>query len=98
MRAPILLLAALLGFSSGQLSQTTLENSRIQLQGIVRDAENGRPLAKISVWDGERSITTDAAGRFTINGLSPGRLRLNASGGGYILDGLTDPKLTQRTV
>jgi hypothetical protein len=27
----------------------------------------------------------------------PGRLRLNASGGGYILDGLTDPKITLRT-
>jgi hypothetical protein len=97
MRAPILLLAALLGLGSGVLSQTP-GNSRIQLQGIARDADTGRPLPKISIWDGEKSSTTDAAGRFVIAGLSPGRLRLSASGVGYILDGLTDPKIIQRTV
>ncbi len=96
MRTPALLFAAMLGLGSAVLSQTPGNNS-IQLRGIVRDAETGQPLPKISVWDGEKTIVTDAAGRFTLAGLSAGRLRINASGNGYLLDGLSDPKSTQRT-
>lgn len=96
MRTPVLLLAAVLGLGSGVLSQTP-GNSGIQLQGIVRDADTGRPLPQVGIRIGEQAATTDAAGRFTVSRLSAGRQRLSANGVGYILDGLSDPKVTQRT-
>ena len=65
------------------------------IEGVVRDAENGEPIADAWVpvrrwghrtfsfdrgsWEGER---TDAQGRFRVPGLSPGTYRLSASGPG----------------
>jgi len=68
------------------------------ITGIVRDGESGRPVAgaRVSVpatvgappggWEEEalrRAVVTDAQGRFRLEGIGPGRLRVTARATGY---------------
>jgi hypothetical protein len=48
----------------------------VVLSGRVLDRTTGQPLAHVRVGSGRVSATTDAAGRFTLRGLHPGRVDL----------------------
>lgn len=69
----------------------------LSIEGIVRDAVSGRPIAKARVqggrphrpphvWEpdvGRARAVTDAAGRFRLHGLEPGPVEVSASAVGY---------------
>jgi beta-lactamase regulating signal transducer with metallopeptidase domain len=63
----------------------------VDVVGIVRDAETGKPIPRTGIRIGERSATADADGRFEISGLPPGRYLLTASRLGYLLTGFQNP-------
>jgi hypothetical protein len=57
------------------------------VQGVVRDAATGRPLAGATVGvAGGPSATTDSSGRYTLGGVTPGQAQLSASASGYVSD------------
>jgi len=98
MRSTLFFLAAV------ALAQTAPEKSAIT--GRVVSSSTGTPLKKASVWlepfsptrgvNGERSValpstTTDAEGRFTIDGVQPGSYLLMAHRVGYLDQGYGAP-------
>ncbi|RMF74465.1 MAG: hypothetical protein D6738_06355 [Acidobacteria bacterium] len=61
-----------------------------RLVGRVIDASTGAPIAGAAVWPGEdltRVARTGGDGRFVIEGLEPGGVRLNAVAAGYVRPG-----------
>ncbi|GIX07606.1 MAG: hypothetical protein KatS3mg115_2009 [Candidatus Poribacteria bacterium] len=55
------------------------------LAGTVRDARSGRPIAGAAVSLLDRSVTTNAEGRFELQGVPVGTFRLRAEAEGYRL-------------
>jgi thermitase len=54
-----------------------------RITGSVTDAENGSPIIAATVTDGVRTVTTDAAGKYTIADVPPGSHEVTASREGY---------------
>ncbi len=71
----VLLSTVLVGF-------VYLDQRPHDVAGTISDAETRQPIAGVMVKTGQRSATTDADGRFTLNGLQKGAL-LMASAPGY---------------
>ena len=56
------------------------------VEGLVRNASNGQPVANATVSAGGRTATTDSAGRYQITGLEPGPASVSVSASGFITD------------
>jgi len=59
------------------------------ITGSVTDAEEGSPIVGATVSDGTRTVSTNAAGQYTINDVPPGSYQVVASREGYEGSSLT---------
>jgi hypothetical protein len=83
LKKTIILLTVLLVMLSTVLAGFVyLDQRPHDVAGVIADAETQQPIAGVLVRTAERSVSTDANGRFTLNGLQKGAV-LMASAPGY---------------